>query len=737
MRPGNHKSDSESSPGPSFDGSLRIPGSASARTPSTTSSKFIPTSKRVYKVLKEYSSKLVDFNIFQDYLEDWVKETLCSKAGDGDHCYGSPFLTDELSMFDLALEGVFFQQLLRMPYTPYSSGNLKEDEFLAFEDFLYTAAEGLWHTFWHKNKPFPYFVACPRYPRSKFYTVEKAVSRGRLGGLSGVALMSKSKDNLHARWDDVVHFMLFKQNLFREFRLSPSVLCEALFYGVHILFSRSLSKYNAVTSDFVLVSIMDSRFGGVVKLGGDLGKLEVDSNNVYKSMAEWITCHADIAVSPVEQIWNKLGNVNWGDLGSVQILLAIFYSVAQWNGPPRKSLSSAAANHSLRLQKRRMETRPVKNGSFPSPVGYQHDGNYSREIVEHSLEKCDDLTKKGKGKGPRLNLTRGEVLVLEDLKEGCLKSFQIQEFVYDGSDCSYTAVSTECHSRLLTLLVGAHPSQLEPSWEDMNLWYQVQRQTKVLNVLKEHGVSSKHLPEIIASGRIMHSGACQKQSPKGRCDHPWCGTPILVTCPVGEPLLSLIAHDGPFSPEEATRCCRDCLAALRSARMANVLHGDIRPENVVRLIDERGSRGDISVYVLLSWGRAVLEDRDSPALNLQFSSSHALQHGKLGPSSDIESLMYLVYFMCGGSMPQQDSIESALKWRERCWAKRIVQQRLGEVSPLLKALADYVDSIIGTPYAVDYDVWLKRLDRGLAERGKTVEIEDDIQVAESSCGNSL
>ncbi|KAL1566527.1 hypothetical protein AAHA92_02132 [Salvia divinorum] len=726
MRLGMQKNDSDSSPGPSLEGSFRKSASvASVRTTSSNSSKFLPTSRRVHKVLKEYSLKLVDFNLFAQHLEDWVGNNLFSNTADGEHHFISPFSIDDLRTFDFALEGVLFQQLLRMPYPPYASGNLKEDEFLALEDFLHTAAEGLWHAFWHRNKPLPYFVSFPRYPGSKFYTVDKAISRGRLGGLCGAALMSKNKGSLHARWDDVVNFVLFKQNLVKghECGLPPEVICEALFYAIHILLSRSLSKYNNITTDHVYVSVLDSKLGGVLKLGGDLGKLEVDLDNPYQSMVDWITCHAEVSISHVDRIWNKLGNVNWGDLGTLQILMAMFYSIIQWNGPPRRSMASLAAKHSLRLQKRRMESQVVENDNTLIP--YQHESSYNGEIVEVDNESNHNP----KRKGPRLDLSPGQILMLEDQNHG-IKSFQIQDFLNDGNDCSYIAVAADCHAQLLTLYVGAHPSRLEPSWEDMNLWYQVQRQTKVVNIFKEQGISCKHLPEIIASGRIVHPGPCEKQSSKGRCDHPWCGTPMLVTCPVGEAVSSIIANDGPFSAEEATRCCRDCLAALRSAKRANILHGDIRPENIIQIVEERGGRA-WSMFVLISWGRAVLEDRDSPALNLQFSSAHALQHGKLCPSSDVESLVYLLYYVCGGSMPQQDSMESALKWRQRSWAKRVIQQQVGEVSPILKAFADYVDGICGTPYAVDYDAWLKRLDRavdGSAERGK-MRLKD---VADSS-----
>lgn len=126
------------------------------------------------------------------------------------------------------------------------------------------------------------------------------------------------------------------------------------------------------------------------------------------------------------------------------------------------------------------------------------------------------------------------------------------------------------------------------------------------------------------------------------------------------------------------------------------------------------------LHVLTSWGRAVLDDRDSPAVNLQFSSAHALQHGKLCPSSDAESLVYLLLFLCGGELPQPDSIESALHWRETSWSTRSIQSKLGEVSALLKAFVDYVDSLCGTPYPVDYDIWMKRLDAAVDGKGKSI-----------------
>ena len=160
------------------------------------------------------------------------------------------------------------------------------------------------------------------------------------------------------------------------------------------------------------------------------------------------------------------------------------------------------------------------------------------------------------------------------------------------------------------------------------------------------GIVSKYLPQIIASGRLMHPGPCSKQTPAGRCDHPWCGTPVLVTAPIGETVESVVEREGLFPIEDALRLCHDSLSALRSACSVGIQHGDITPEHVIQVT---GADGDC-YFVLADWGHAVLEEKDSPAISPRFSSTAALQEGKLCPASDAESLVYLLYYVCGGSL---------------------------------------------------------------------------------------
>jgi hypothetical protein len=60
-------------------------------------------------------------------------------------------------------------------------------------------------------------------------------------------------------------------------------------------------------------------------------------------------------------------------------------------------------------------------------------------------------------------------------------------------------------------------------------------------------------------------------------------------------------------------------------------------------------------------------------------------------------------------------MEAALHWRDRVWSRRAIQKQLGEVSAVLKAFADYIDSLCSTPYPVDYDIWLRRLNQALTQ----------------------
>ncbi|KAK6232058.1 hypothetical protein SCA6_002131 [Theobroma cacao] len=666
---------------------------------------------------KEVFYRFIDCEIFTENIEDWF-QSISEKSAPKKPAFDVPFELIELQKFDYALEGVSFQQLIRMPNAIYASTSdaAEATAYLAVDDFLHATVKGLWEAFWSQDEPLPFSVACLYKENLKFYQAEKAIANGKLGSLCATGVLHKNPRHPHGKWDDLLELALLRPDI-RSIALESEqqpplrVLGEALFYALRMLLSRSLSRQKFPQgSNSVFVLLVDSQYGGVVKVEGDVNKMDFDVNNVYECAADWIKRHAKIAVSPVDRIWNKLGNANWGDIGALQVTFATFHCIMQFAGPPKHSIEDLAADHGSRLQTRRVErqlgdTRVNGGGLFR----FQQHG-VSPEIVEVQDEsvkiKSEEL----------LKLEVGSVLWLED--SNWQRGYQINQVESNGELPYYIASPVEEPGKSLFLYLGSHPSQLEPAWEDMNMWYQVQRQTKVLTIMKQKGLSSKYLPQLSASGRIIHPGQCQRPSSGGNCDHPWCGTPILVTSPVGETVADMVS-EGQFGVDEAIRCCHDCLSALSTASSDGIRHGDIRPENVICV----RSAERHPYFVLIGWGHAILEDRDRPAMNLHFSSTYALQEGKLCSASDAESLVYMLYFACGGALPDLDSVEGALQWRETSWSRRLIQQKLGDVSTVLKAFADYVDSLCGTPYPMDYDIWLRRLKRSIREDDHGKEID--------------
>ncbi|XP_044507049.1 uncharacterized protein LOC123226568 [Mangifera indica] len=666
---------------------------------------------------KVFLNRFVQSEILTAKIEDWFI-SISEKSATKKSPFDVPFELIELQKFDYALEGVSFQQVTRMPNVVYASTSdaVEATAYLAIEDFLHASVKGLWEAFWSDDEPMPFSVACLHNANLKFYQAEKAIASGKLEGLCATGVLLKNSRHPHGKWDHILELALLRPDI-RTLAMdgdqqpSLSVLGEALFYALRILLSRSLSRLTfSLSSNTVFVLLVDSQYGGVVKVEGDVNKLEFDVNNIYDCAAEWIKKHCRIAVSPIDRIWNKLGNANWGDIGALQLLFATFHCIVQFAGFPKHSIEDLAADHGSRLQTRRVERQLGDTWVNGNGLFRFQQQSASAEIVEVQDESIKVESEE------LMKLEVGSVLWLED--SNFQKGYQINDVLSNGEIRYYIASPVEESGKSLFLFVGSHPSQLEPAWEDMNLWYQVQRQTKILTIMKQKGLSSKYLPQLSASGRIVHPGQCQRFSSGRNCDHPLCGTPILVTSPVGETVADMIS-EGQFSSDEAIRCCHDCLSALCTVFFAGIRHGDIRPENIIYV--RSGVRHPY--FVLIGWGHAILEDRDRPAMNLHFSSTYALQEGKLCSASDAESLIYMLYFSCGGALPDLDSVEGALQWRETSWSRRLIQQKLGDVSTVLKAFADYVDSLCGTPYPIDYDIWLRRLRRNMhqEDHGKDID----------------
>ncbi|KAH7435133.1 hypothetical protein KP509_06G051100 [Ceratopteris richardii] len=591
-----------------------------------------------------------------------------------------------------------------MPSIASSNPVSTTEACLAVEDFLCSVATSLWDAFWSSDdEEFPFFVT----------DVQKLSSRHNLPHcLALVKRHDKREDDV--LWEHISEIVLLEGSLqgptYESFPTSFQV-SQAVFCALHLLVSRKLSHVRLSTSAnqnvfTVFVLLVHFHGGSVIRIEGDISSLEADTVEVYKSAAVWVQKQASLMVSAVNKVWTTFGTVNWRDVGALQMLLATFYCIEQFRAPKKSILdlySKQIFFSSQKVEQRRQEI----NGN---------NKNFAVALVSEIYEDSEDILEvdhRNTLTFPTfLKIEPGSLLWIEDTDRK--KMLEVYDVCVSAEHhvCIGVDVDDEA-KRPVNIFVGAHPAQLETSWEEMGAWYHVQRLTRILTTMKQRGLQTRHIPRLVHSGVLLHPGMCEKRESQAHCDHPWCQVPVLVTSPVGESLQQIFLRDKVLPPIELLRCCHDCLSAVQSAHSMGIQHANITPDNIIRVAEANGE----NYYVLVEWGHAVLEENDRPKVNLIFSSTDALQSGRLCPASDIESLLYVLFYLSRGKLPQCVSVESALQWRYRAWSRRAIQQVLGEVSIVLKAFADYVDSLCGTPYSVDYDIWVLRINRALVQEG--------------------
>ncbi len=94
----------------------------------------------------------------------------------------------------------------------------------------------------------------------------------------------------------------------------------------------------------------------MIRLKGDITKLDTIIDNVYVGAIEWFQEHVvKIIVYLINRMWNRFGNANWGDIGVMQLFLTLFYSIEQYQGPFKKSMVDMVIDFNPPLQQRQME----------------------------------------------------------------------------------------------------------------------------------------------------------------------------------------------------------------------------------------------------------------------------------------------------------------------------------------------------------------------------------------------
>lgn len=126
-----------------------------------------------------------------------------------------------------------------------------------------------------------------------------------------------------------------------------------------------------------------------------------------------------------------------------------------------------------------------------------------------------------------------------------------------------------------------------------------------------------------------------------------------------------------LKPGVAIAILRDCLAGLAALHREGIVHGDLKPANVVLKRSGNAKLIDIGSAIDL---RGVAPRRMwSPA----YAAPEVLEGGENTPRSDLASLGYILVEMLAGQSP----FAGLATYRELVAAKAILDQRLAELLP--------------------------------------------------------
>jgi serine/threonine protein kinase len=126
-----------------------------------------------------------------------------------------------------------------------------------------------------------------------------------------------------------------------------------------------------------------------------------------------------------------------------------------------------------------------------------------------------------------------------------------------------------------------------------------------------------------------------------------------------------------LKPGVAIAVLRDCLAGLAALHREGIVHGDIKPANI--LLKRTGNAKIIDIGSAVELHGAAPRRMWSPA----YAAPEVLEGGANTPRSDLASLGYVLVEMLAGQPP----FEGLTLYRDLVAAKRVLDQRLLDLLP--------------------------------------------------------
>jgi serine/threonine-protein kinase len=137
----------------------------------------------------------------------------------------------------------------------------------------------------------------------------------------------------------------------------------------------------------------------------------------------------------------------------------------------------------------------------------------------------------------------------------------------------------------------------------------------------------------------------------------------------------VIVTAGPLQPRVkpgiAIAIVRDCLAALAALHRHGIVHGDLKPSNI--MLKRTGNAKIVDLGSAYDFEAAPTRRTCTPT----YASPEVLEGGESTPRSDLASLGYVLIEMLAGSQP----FAGITNFRDLLEAKRLLPQRLPQVLP--------------------------------------------------------
>lgn len=140
---------------------------------------------------------------------------------------------------------------------------------------------------------------------------------------------------------------------------------------------------------------------------------------------------------------------------------------------------------------------------------------------------------------------------------------------------------------------------------------------------------------------------------------------------INEVILTAGPQQCRFKPGVAVAIVRECLSALAALHRESIIHGDIKPANV--MLKRTGHLKLIDIGSAFDF-RNPPRDRDCTPV---YAAPEVLENHEASPRSDLASVGYLLIELLSGQIP----FDSGLSLRQLLAAKRELPGRLHEILP--------------------------------------------------------